>query len=261
MSAPDGRGVMTREAVLTTETEPAVDSPEGALRGDRTRLTLRRIPDQMPEVLGITAPDDVVAGPDAGPSRKDHGTAVADLAADCFRAYRAGDADALDKLVRALSPLLWHIVRAYGLDAAAAEDVVQNTWVTLMRKADTVAEPQAILRWLTVTARRDAWRCAKNAGRAELTDDTADLDVLEPVPGPELDVLRGADQRSLWRNVQRLPERCQRLLRIIAFHDRPDYAALSEELGMPTGSIGPTRGRCLAKLRALLVIDPEWSES
>jgi RNA polymerase sigma factor (sigma-70 family) len=252
---------MTREAVLVSGMEHAVDSRDGALRADGSALSIHRqeVPAQLPPTVTPTVtPTGTPAEPAAS---RDHGTAVADLAADCFRAYRAGDADALDKLVRALSPLLWHIVRAYGLDAAAAEDVVQNTWVTLMRKADTVAEPQAILRWLTVTARRDAWRCAKNAGRAELTDDTADLDVLEPVPGPELDVLRGADQRSLWRNVQRLPERCQRLLRIIAFHDRPDYAALSEELGMPTGSIGPTRGRCLAKLRALLVIDPEWSES
>jgi RNA polymerase sigma factor (sigma-70 family) len=249
---------MTREAVLVSGMEHAVDSRDGALRADGSALSIHRqeLPTQLPPTVTSAVPP---AEPAA--ENRDHGTAVADLAADCFRAYRAGDSEALDKLVRALSPLLWHIVRAYGLDSAAAEDVVQNTWVTLMRKADTVAEPQAILRWLTVTARRDAWRCAKNAGRAELTADTTDLDVLEPAHGPELDVLRGADQRSLWRNVQRLPERCQRLLRIIAFHDRPDYAALSEELGMPTGSIGPTRGRCLAKLRQLLVTDPEWSES
>ena len=67
------------------------------------------------------------------------------------------------------------------------------------------------------------------------------------------------DQRSLWRSVSRLSERCQALLRIIAFVDRPDYGAVSEALGMPVGSIGPTRGRCLAKLRSLLTADPSWS--
>ena len=56
--------------------------------------------------------------------------------------------------------------------------------------------------------------------------------------------------RALWLAVAKLNERCQRLLRIIAFHDRPDYTALSAELGMPVGSIGPTRGRCLEKMRA-----------
>jgi RNA polymerase sigma factor (sigma-70 family) len=233
---------MTREAVLVGRTERDMDASDAALRA-ADRLSVQRSPDPA-ESLG-----------------RDYGTAVADAAAAHFRAYRAGDQDALDALVRILSPLLWHIVRGYGLDRAAAEDVVQNTWVTLMRKSDSVAEPQAILRWLTVTARRDAWRTARTARRADLTDDPADLDVREPAPPPEADVLRGADEQSLWRNVHLLNERCQRLLRVIAFHDRPDYAALSEELGMPTGSIGPTRGRCLAKLRALLATDPDWSES
>jgi RNA polymerase sigma factor (sigma-70 family) len=177
---------------------------------------------------------------------------VADVAAQRFRAYRAGDTAALDELVETLTPLLWHIVRAYGLDTATAEDVVQNTWLTLVRKADTVAEPQAVLRWLTVTARRDAWRAARAGSRMDLTDDVAVLDVRESRSTPEQDVLRAADERALWQAVGKLNERCQRLLRIIAFHDRPDYAALSQELGMPMGSIGPTRGRCLEKVRAEL---------
>jgi RNA polymerase sigma factor (sigma-70 family) len=185
---------------------------------------------------------------------------VADLAAERFRAYRAGDNDALESLVQSLTPLLWHIVRAYGLDTATAEDVVQNTWLTLVRKADTVTEPQAVLRWLTVTARRDAWRAARANGRVDLTDDTTRLDVRTPVPSPEEQVVRTADERALWFAVGKLNERCQRLLRIIAFHDRPDYSALSSELGMPIGSIGPTRGRCLDKLRAELATSTsDWS--
>jgi RNA polymerase sigma factor (sigma-70 family) len=194
------------------------------------------------------------------PRPRDAASAVADLAADRFRAYRAGDTDALEAMVSALTPLLWHIVRAYGLDSASAEDVVQNTWLTLVRKADTVAEPQAVLRWLTVTARRDAWRAARIHGRIDLTDDTTTLDVRSPQESPEQEVIRTADERALWLAVGKLNERCQRLLRIIAFHDRPDYTALSQELGMPVGSIGPTRGRCLEKLRAELATPKsDWS--
>jgi DNA-directed RNA polymerase specialized sigma24 family protein len=64
------------------------------------------------------------------------------------------------------------------------------------------------------------------------------------------------DQRHvLWAAVSRLSARCQELLRIVAFAPRPDYAAVAAELGLPVGSIGPTRGRCLAKLRALLGLD------
>jgi DNA-directed RNA polymerase specialized sigma24 family protein len=74
-------------------------------------------------------------------------------------------------------------------------------------------------------------------------------------------VLRSQDQSLLWRHVRDLPERCQTLLRVIALADRPDYAQVAEALGMPVGSIGPTRGRCLAKLRAALVADPKWATS
>jgi DNA-directed RNA polymerase specialized sigma24 family protein len=71
-------------------------------------------------------------------------------------------------------------------------------------------------------------------------------------------VLSNDRSGRLWQHIARLPERCQALLRVIAFADRPDYAAVAEALGMPLGSIGPTRGRCLAKLREQLAIDPGW---
>ena len=63
---------------------------------------------------------------------------------------------------------------------------------------------------------------------------------------------RGSTSQMLWHAVSQLTERCQRLLRVVAFEDRPDYARLARSLAMPIGSIGPTRQRCLAKLRALL---------
>ena len=59
--------------------------------------------------------------------------------------------------------------------------------------------------------------------------------------------------------MQQLPERCQTLLRVIAFAAKPDYAQIARALGMPVGSIGPTRGRCLAKLRLALAADPRWA--
>ena len=60
-------------------------------------------------------------------------------------------------------------------------------------------------------------------------------------------------RRALWTAIRQLSPRCQELLRITAFVPRPDYAAVAAELGMRVGSVGPTRGRCLAKLRALLL--------
>jgi RNA polymerase sigma factor (sigma-70 family) len=230
---------MAARAVLDSGTEPVVQVFDGAL--------------PPPRQAGSQPAPATAANTASAPVRRTPAESrVADLAAERFRAYRDGDTRALEAMVESLTPLLWHIVRAYGLDTATAEDVVQNTWLTLVRKADTVTEPQAVLRWLTVTARRDAWRAARSTNRMDLTDDISVLDVREAKESPEDDVLRAADQRALWLAVGKLNERCQRLLRIIAFHDRPDYAALSQELGMPMGSIGPTRGRCLDKVRAEL---------
>ena len=71
-------------------------------------------------------------------------------------------------------------------------------------------------------------------------------------------VIRSDTDHRLWQHIEALPERCRTLLRVIAFADRPDYAELAKALGMPQGSIGPTRGRCLAKLRVALANDPTW---
>ena len=181
----------------------------------------------------------------------------AQMAVD-LRAHRNGDPGAMARLVRSATPLLWHVARGYRLDAGTAEDVVQNTLLSFVRYGDSIAEPHAVLRWLIVTARRESIRAAQVKDRTELVEDPGATLVAPESDCPEPLVLADVAHKVLWRNVSELPVRCQRLLRAIAFAERPDYAALSEALGMPIGSIGPTRGRCLAKLRSLLSDDPEW---
>jgi RNA polymerase sigma factor (sigma-70 family) len=173
-------------------------------------------------------------------------------AADDFRRWRAGDAGGLDDLIRVMSPVLWHVVRAHSLDRERAQDVVQTTWLTFVRRHESIVEPQAVAAWLTTTARREAWRLAKTATRqAPVCDEVLDAE-LPRQPSAEFHAVTGDDNSRLWSCVRQLSERCQRLMRIVAFEDRPDYRGLAEDLQMPIGSIGPTRGRCLAKLKALL---------
>lgn len=180
------------------------------------------------------------------------GATVWDQAARHFRAWQAGEPGALDDLVRALSPVLWHVVRAYGLDRDRAEDVVQTVWLTLVRRHASIADPQAVSSWLTTTARREAWRVAKSAGRMPPVPEQVVVDRAGTSRSAEDDAVRSDEDANLWAAVQRLTPRCQRLLRIVAFEDRPDYAGIAKDLDMPVGSIGPTRGRCLGKLRDLL---------
>lgn len=190
-------------------------------------------------------------------------------ASHAFAAYREGDRAAFDELVTLLTPLLWHTVRAQGVDPVAAEDVVQTVWMRLLHSAGTIRDQRTVVKWLLTAARREAWRVTKKA-RTDIMH-TASLfgqegEEIARVPAqreqlPDEMVFRDARQRQLWEHVQRLPERCRSLLRVIAFADRPDYAQLADALGMPVGSIGPTRGRCLAKLRHDLASDPQWEGS
>lgn len=183
---------------------------------------------------------------------------LASRAAALFRDYRAGDERKIGELVALVTPILWHTARAQRLDRERAEDVVQSSWLALMRSSDTIADPQAVLQWLIVSTRREAWRVVKREDRTEPRDLDDDELVTAGRDLPEEQVLQSDVDARLWQHVAQLPERCRALLRVIAFADRPDYATIAESLGMPVGSIGPTRGRCLAKLRDQLLNDPKW---
>ncbi len=176
-----------------------------------------------------------------------------------FEAYRHGDEDKMADLVRILTPILWHTARAARLDTGTAEDVLQSVWLTLVRKATSITEPQAVLQWLVVTTKRESWRVARSQARTRPEDLETTGGADQPADQTvEDEVIRGDSDSRLWRHIETLSDRCRTLLRVIAFADRPDYADLAKALGMPQGSIGPTRGRCLAKLRLSLANDPTW---
>lgn len=189
-------------------------------------------------------------------------TSLASRAGRLFAAYRDGDPSKMSDLVRLLTPILWHTVRASRLDTATAEDVVQTVWLALVRRADTISEPLAVLQWMVVTAKREAWRVARSQAKVRPEDmDASPPSGSDSPHSVEDEVVRDDVQNRLWYHISQLPERCRALLRVIAFADRPDYADLAKALDMPQGSIGPTRGRCLAKLRLLLANDPSWEMS
>jgi RNA polymerase sigma factor (sigma-70 family) len=183
---------------------------------------------------------------------------LATRAANLFVAFRAGDEKKMSELVSLVTPILWHTARAQRLDSVTAEDVVQATWLAFVRSADAISDPQAVLQWLMVSTRREAWRIVKRSDRMQPHEFEADEVVSAAAERPEERVLQEDTDSRLWQHIARLPDRCRALLRVIAFADRPDYASVAKSLGMPVGSIGPTRGRCLAKLRQQLAGDPGW---
>lgn len=173
-------------------------------------------------------------------------------ASDCFVRWLDGDSGGLDDLVKVMTPVLWHVVRSYRLSPESAEDVIQSTWLALVRRRDAIEDSLAVGGWLTTTARREAWRVGQKSGRDLLVEDDEFEMRLPSQRAAEVEAVEHDEQDRLWLAVSTLNERCRRLLRIVAFEHRPDYSQVATTLDMPVGSIGPTRSRCLAKLRAAL---------
>jgi RNA polymerase sigma factor (sigma-70 family) len=162
---------------------------------------------------------------------------------------RAGDRDAWNALVRRYTRMLLRIARSFGLDEDAAQDVAQVTWLQLAQQIDAVREPAALGGWLATIARRESL----NLKRRRANEQLGETDLFEREPAPDrvdVQVLTNDRDRRLWRAFELLGERCRRLLRLILAE--VPYEEISEAMSMPVGSIGPTRQRCLATLRARL---------
>jgi RNA polymerase sigma factor (sigma-70 family) len=182
----------------------------------------------------------------------------AERLADYLARARGGETSALHEVVRELTPLLWHVARTQGLSSEQAADVVQSTWLELLRRLHEIRSPHALTAWLVSTTRHEAWRIQRQARRTVSAD--LELETLRD-PGPDAsDRLIVAERhRVLLHHFRQLSQRCQALLRVVAEVERPDYAVVAQAMAMPRGSIGPTRGRCLARLREMLLADPRWS--
>jgi RNA polymerase sigma factor (sigma-70 family) len=194
------------------------------------------------------------------------GDTLVDRASDAFDRYQQGDRSSFDTLVEVATPLMWRTARGAGLEQATAEDVVQTVWMSLLRSAESVRDPRTVVKWLLTATKRESWKVSQRARQDRQraagffgVDDEEALDLpVPPESAPDELVFADHRQRALWSHVEGLTPRCRQLIGVIAFADRPDYASLAESLGMPVGSIGPTRGRCLAKLRDVLSRDPLW---
>jgi len=174
-------------------------------------------------------------------------------ASELLQRAAARDQRAWDELVHRYTGLLWSVGRAHRLNHTDAGDVVQTTWLRLVENLGRIEDPERLPGWLATTARRECLRVLRRSGREQLArvDDVAH-DVVDEQAEP-LDARLLADERdaALWACFQQLSHRCRVLLRVLTATPPPAYAEVAAALGMPIGSIGPTRGRCLRRLQAL----------
>lgn len=179
-----------------------------------------------------------------------------DRRAQLYLAARAGDNTAQQSLFEELNELLWRAARRTGLDRESASDVVQTAWLRLWHTEKELEQPRSLTKWLLVTVSREAW---KQIGRSRREIVADPIDIQEPtIEGVEDGLVRDAEREAVRRAFLAQSERCRRLLAFVATSHRPDYDIIAGALGMKRGSIGPTRGRCLDKLRTTLLDDPSW---
>jgi RNA polymerase sigma factor (sigma-70 family) len=131
---------------------------------------------------------------------------------------------------------------------ADASDVVQTTWLRLVEHLGRLQEPERVGAWLATTARREALRALRHSSRQVPTEELPETPTETHLGAALLEAER---DRALWQAFGGLSERCQTLLRILVTDPPPSYEEISAALDMPIGSIGPTRARCLERLRGL----------
>ena len=167
----------------------------------------------------------------------------------------AGDERAWAVIVDRFAPLVGSICRRYRLSTSDADDVVQAVWLRLLEHLPALREPDAMPGWVATTAGRE---CLRHLGRAqrrtsrelpvvdELLEDHAAAQQTYDV---EESIVQAERADALRQAFGALGERCRGLLGLLLRDPAPSYAQIGAELGMPVGSIGPTRARCLETLR------------
>lgn len=171
-------------------------------------------------------------------------------------ACRDGDSAAWEELVKRYQRLVFSIPRRAGLDEALSSDIFQHVFATLLNKLDQIKDPSKVRSWLITTARRETWRINRLQTTTISIDDEQDdnpLELPDEQPLPD-EVIQHLEEQQLVRiALTGLGEPCRQLLELLFYsQQQQSYEAIAAALNMPVGSIGPTRVRCLQKLRNVL---------
>mgnify|MGYP002382430545 CR=1 FL=1 len=178
---------------------------------------------------------------DAISNTDDHAQTVAAAARGEERAWR--------QLVHRYKRLVYSIPRSYRLSDEVCDDVFQNVFTALVRELPKLADHRVLPKWLITTTNRECWRAARRPKAGELNGDTPAIEESISATG----VAAWETRLALDTALSDLGGRCEKLLRMLYLSPvQMPYDQVGEALGMPVGSIGPTRSRCLAKLADLL---------
>jgi RNA polymerase sigma factor (sigma-70 family) len=172
-------------------------------------------------------------------------------AADLVARARDGDQPAWDALVERYAPLIWSICRKYRLGPADADDIGQSVWLRLVDHLDQIREPAALPGWLATTTRRECGRLARAAHgpHAALYPLDAETMANERAGAADQELLAAERHAALRQAFTDLPADGQQVIAMLLADPPVPYLEISARLGIAVGSIGPTRRRCLDRMR------------
>jgi RNA polymerase sigma factor (sigma-70 family) len=163
-------------------------------------------------------------------------------------AARRGSERAWTQLVTAWSPMIRRVAAGYRLNAHDVDDVVQMTWLRAYRHIGTLNAPCSFPAWLATIARRSALRTLQH-GTREILVDEPEAPASASAPSVEDELLQRERETALHGAIDRLPLRQRDLLRAMLASPAQDYRSIAAIVSLPIGSIGPTRGRSIARLQ------------
>ncbi len=169
--------------------------------------------------------------------------------ADLVRSAAGGDASAWNRLVDEYVGWLWAVARSYRLSQADAADAIQTTWLRLLEHIDRLHDPERVGAWLTTTMRRECLRTLAYGKRVAAAEESA-LERADGAADASDQLIVQEETRALRAAIDTLPPRWRELMLLLTMDPSPSYAEIAARLQIPIGSIGPTRGRCLQRLRA-----------
>lgn len=168
-----------------------------------------------------------------------------------------GNRDAWEALIVRYQRLIYSIPLKSRLSQDDAADIFQSVCVKLIESLPSLRDHEKIVSWLITTTTRECWRLTARRRRnsQETVDDDTDrmTEIPDQAPLADQEMVSLEQQQIVRDALARLPERCSRLLRMLFYEkDELSYADIASRIKIPVSSIGPTRARCLEKLRKIL---------
>ncbi|REK18557.1 MAG: sigma-70 family RNA polymerase sigma factor [Actinobacteria bacterium] len=159
-----------------------------------------------------------------------------------------GERAAWDALVDRFGQMVWSVARSFRLDEASASDVAQTVWLRLIENVEKINDPERLPGWLVTTCRREALKVIKRGERDIPTE--FEYDVEDDSPSLETMLIEDEASREVVAAFRELSDECQQLLRLLTVEPALSYDEISEAIDRPVGSLGPTRSRCIDRLKA-----------